>query len=74
MGGYKDISVDPQREGSDHESDDEPSTVGYNDYDTDEERSYAAVAMENRVLRTEQNVSIWCRCGNCVTMESDIEC
>ena len=74
---YQDISFDPKIVVSDHESDEDPSTVGYNDYDTDEEANHAAVeieAEESVTSRIELDVSTWCKCGHCVTMQSEIEC
>ena len=58
----------------DHESDDEPSTVGYNDYGTDDENISAAAEQEDFVPRTELEDANWCKCSNCVTMESEIKC
>ena len=62
---------------SDHESDEDPSTVGYNDYDTDDEANNAGVEMEaedSLTSRIELDVSAWCECGHCMTMQSEIEC
>ena len=44
----------------------DPSTVGYNDYDTDEEANNAGVEMEaedSLTSRIELDVSAWCECG-----------
>ena len=56
---------------SDQQSDDKSSTVGYNDYDTDDDNIYAAVEREDHVSRTELEEANWCKCVN---IESEIEC
>ena len=72
---YQDIRFDPKIPVSDHESDDEPSTRGCNDqYDTDDENISAAAEQNDCVPRTELEEAYWCKCSNCVTMESEIEC
>ena len=71
---YQDMRFDPKIPESDHESDDEPSTVGYNDYDTNDENISVAAEQEDFVPRTELEEANWCKCSNCVTMESEIEC
>ena len=57
---------------SDHESDDDPRSVGYNDLDTDEEID--STATEERVSRREGDESDWCTCGCCATMETEVKC
>ncbi len=71
---YQNISWDPKIQVSDHSSDDEPSNVGYNDFDSDVEASELESQSGNHVSRLDKSVSSWCVCGNCRTMESELEC
>ena len=63
---------------SDHESDEDPTTVGYNEYyDTYEEANHAEVgieAEESVTSRIELDVSTSCKCGHCASMLSEMEC
>ena len=73
--GYQDISFDPKIVVSDHEGDDEPSKVGYNDYDTDDDTGSMDIdGDQGRFPRIELDVSAWCTCNQCITMDSEIEC
>ena len=65
----QDISLDPKISVSDHEDDENPSTQGYGSCDTDED--------ETDVLCTravDKESTLWCRCGNCSVMDTEIEC
>ena len=63
---------------SDHESDEDQSTIGYNEYcDTDEEANHADVGIEAETSvtsRIELDVSTSCKCGHCASMLSEMEC
>ncbi|KAL5252355.1 hypothetical protein ACHWQZ_G015205 [Mnemiopsis leidyi] len=56
--GLHDMSLDPRQPVSDHESDGELSTVGFNDHDTDDEE--AAPRDTETLSRLEQNPKEWC--------------
>ena len=60
-----DISLDPRIPVSDHEGDNELSTVGYGSCDTDEETEDQP--------ETRENVDEWCQCGNCRCMNTTSE-
>lgn len=66
-----DMSLDPRLPVSDHESDGELSTVGFNDHDTDDEE--AGTRDTETLSRQEQNPKEWCFCSNCSIMESELE-
>ena len=63
---------------SDHESDEDPTTVGYNEYyDTDEEANHAEVGIEadeSVTSRIKLDVSTCCKGGHCPSMQSEMEC
>ena len=65
------MSLDPRLPVSDHDSDGELSTVGFNDYDTDDEE--ASTRDTATFSRLEQNPQEWCSCSNCSIMESELE-
>ena len=69
--GLHDMSLDPRLPVSDHDSDGELSTVGFNDYDTDDEE--ASTRDTATFSRLEQNPQEWCSCSNCSIMESELE-
>ena len=75
---YQDISFDPKIVVSDHESDEDPTTVGYNEYyDTDEEAYHAEVGIEAKesvTSRIKLDVSTCCKGGHCASMQSEMEC
>ena len=71
---HQDISADPKLPVSDHGSDDEPSGTGYNDYDSDEGVEQSQSETQNFVTRLDKDVLTWCTCGDCKTMESELEC
>ena len=58
---------------SDHESDEELSIVGFNEYDTDDDEMGAVNKEAKPLRRLKQDPREWCTCENCSVMESEME-
>ena len=70
---FHDMSLDPQLAVSDHESDEELSIVGFNEYDTDDDEMGAVNKEAKPLRRLKQDPREWCTCENCSVMESEME-
>ena len=70
---FHDMSLDPRLPVSDHESDEEMSMVGFNEYDTDDDEGRVINDETQPLARLDQDPRDWCSCNNCSVMESEME-